>query len=84
MHISFNLFRIKGLYMFRALLAYPQEALNKRHSNRGSANWQHERNIPSAACVAPTEDEQVTLETCKGKGKVIPLQPYGAQRDLGD
>jgi hypothetical protein len=23
--------RIKGLYIFRALLAHPQEALNKRH-----------------------------------------------------
>jgi hypothetical protein len=30
-HFSFNLLRIKGLYMFRALLAYPQEALHKRH-----------------------------------------------------
>jgi hypothetical protein len=28
---SFNLLRIKGLYMFRALLTHPQEALNKRH-----------------------------------------------------
>jgi hypothetical protein len=27
----FSLLRIKGLYMFRALLAYPQEALHKRH-----------------------------------------------------
>jgi hypothetical protein len=24
------------------------------------------RNIPSAACVAPPEDEQVMLETCRG------------------
>jgi hypothetical protein len=31
MHISFSLLRIKGLYMFRALLAYPQEALHNRH-----------------------------------------------------
>jgi hypothetical protein len=33
MHFSFSLLvlRIKGLYMFRALLAHPQEALNKRH-----------------------------------------------------
>jgi hypothetical protein len=30
MNISFNLLRIKGLYMFRALLAHPQEALHKR------------------------------------------------------
>jgi hypothetical protein len=31
MHFLFNLLRIKGLYMFRALLAHPQKALNKRH-----------------------------------------------------
>jgi hypothetical protein len=31
MHFVFNLLRIKDLYMFRALLAHPQEALNKRH-----------------------------------------------------
>jgi hypothetical protein len=30
-HSLFNLLRIKGLYMFRALLAYPQEALHKRN-----------------------------------------------------
>jgi hypothetical protein len=55
MHFSFNLLTIKGLYMFRALLAYPQEALHKQHlvyrvrvmsagrhqfhSNAGEANW---------------------------------------------
>jgi hypothetical protein len=31
MHILFDLLRIKGLYMFRALLAHPQEAFHKRH-----------------------------------------------------
>jgi hypothetical protein len=31
MHFSFNLLRIKGLYLFRALLAHPQEVLNRRH-----------------------------------------------------
>jgi hypothetical protein len=31
MHFIFNLLRIKGLYMFRTLLADPQEALHKRH-----------------------------------------------------
>jgi hypothetical protein len=30
-HFLFNLLRIKGLYMFRALLAHPQEVLHKRH-----------------------------------------------------
>jgi hypothetical protein len=28
MHILFNLLRIKGLYMFRALLSHPQKALS--------------------------------------------------------
>jgi hypothetical protein len=31
MHLSFNLLRIKNLYMLRALLTHPQEALHKRH-----------------------------------------------------
>jgi hypothetical protein len=31
MQFLFNLLKIKGLYMFRALLAHPQESLNKRH-----------------------------------------------------
>jgi hypothetical protein len=31
MHFLFNLLRIKGLYMFRAILAHPQEALHKLH-----------------------------------------------------
>jgi hypothetical protein len=31
MHFLFNLLKIKGLYMFRSLLAHPQEALQKRH-----------------------------------------------------
>jgi hypothetical protein len=31
MHLLFSLLRIKSLYVFRALFAYPQEALHKRH-----------------------------------------------------
>jgi hypothetical protein len=31
MHFLLGLLRIKGLYMFRALRAHPQEALHKRH-----------------------------------------------------
>jgi hypothetical protein len=31
MRFIFNLSRMKSLYMFRALLAHPQEALNKQH-----------------------------------------------------
>jgi hypothetical protein len=31
MHFLFSLLRVKGLYMFRALLAHPQEVIHKRH-----------------------------------------------------
>jgi hypothetical protein len=31
MHFLFGLLRIKDLYMFRALLVHPQQALLKRH-----------------------------------------------------
>jgi hypothetical protein len=31
MYFLFNLLRIKGLYMFPALLAHPQETLHRRH-----------------------------------------------------
>jgi hypothetical protein len=31
MHFLFSLLRIKGLYMFRALIAHPQEAFYKRN-----------------------------------------------------
>jgi hypothetical protein len=31
MHFLFSLLRIKGLYIFRALLSHPQEVLHKRH-----------------------------------------------------
>jgi hypothetical protein len=56
--------------MFRKLLAHPQEALGilrAFHSSPGSRQLtQHACNMPSAACVAPPEDEQVMLETCRG------------------
>jgi hypothetical protein len=70
MHFSFNLVRIKGLYMFRALLAHSQEALHKQlmvHCVRISVGCGTvARNIQNAVCVALPEDEQVMLETCRG------------------
>jgi hypothetical protein len=51
MHFSFNLLRIKGLYMFQALLAHPQEALQKTTLGilRASyVSWLHHSN-PDAA-----------------------------------
>jgi hypothetical protein len=51
--------------MFRALLAHPQETLNKRHLvycvciiSFGC--------VMNAVCQAPPEDEQVMFETCRG------------------
>jgi hypothetical protein len=74
MHFSFSLFRIKDLYMFRALLAHPQEVLHKRHLvycvrimsvGCGTVALQScHSNILNAVCVAPSEDEQEMLETC--------------------
>jgi hypothetical protein len=76
MHFLLNLLRIKGLCMFRALLAYPQEALNKGHlvycvrvMSAGCTKFGVEHNthamhgIPNAACEAPHEDDEVMLET---------------------
>jgi hypothetical protein len=65
MHFSFSLLRIKGLYMFRALLAHP-----RRRYTHGI--WYCIR--MSVGCdiitvltnAAPPEDEQVILETCRG------------------
>jgi hypothetical protein len=63
--------------MFRALPAHPQEALNKRHlvycvsiksvgCGTVAISLTYARNIPNSVCVAPPEDEQVMLETCRG------------------
>jgi hypothetical protein len=62
MQFSFNLLKIKSRYMFRALLAHPQEVLNNRH-------LVYCIRIMSVGCgtvVAPPEDEQIILETCSG------------------
>jgi hypothetical protein len=53
MHFSFNLLRIKGLYMFRALLAYPQEGLHKRHLLYSIACIRSQYCIASAYYAAP-------------------------------
>jgi hypothetical protein len=78
MHFSFNLMRIKGLYMDRALLAHPQEALHKRHLvycvriMSVAVLWHgcsETATVPQPTvifCEAPPEDEQVMLETCRG------------------
>jgi hypothetical protein len=74
MNILFSLLRIKGLYVFRALLAHPQEALHKQHLVYcvrvmsvacTRIGVEHARNIQCTACVAPPEEEQVMLETCR-------------------
>jgi hypothetical protein len=78
MHCLFNLLRIKCLYMFRKFLARLQEVLHKRHlvycvhvtsvdfTRNGVELVSPTRNIPTAVCEAPPEDEQVMLETFRG------------------
>jgi hypothetical protein len=78
MYFSFSLLRIKSLYMFRALLAHPQEALHKQHlvccvrimsvklQPCHSQLTLYARNIPNVVCVTPPEDEEVMLETGRG------------------
>jgi hypothetical protein len=68
MHFLFSLLRIKGLYMFRALLAHPQETAHKRYLVfcMRAMSAAHARSIPIATCVPPPENEQVMLETCRG------------------
>jgi hypothetical protein len=61
MHFLFNLLRIKSLYMFRALLPHPQEVLHKRHLVYCLCVMSVGCNTPSAACLAPPEDEEVML-----------------------
>jgi hypothetical protein len=48
--------------MFRALLAHPQEALHKRHL----VYCVRLMSVGCGTVVAPPEDEQVKLETCRG------------------
>jgi hypothetical protein len=66
--------------MFRAPLAHLLEALYKKQlvysmrvmsvgcTNPGSnQQTQHARNMQIVVCAAPPEDEQVVLETCRGR-----------------
>jgi hypothetical protein len=63
MHFLFSLLRINGLYMFRALLAHPQEVHTSWTWYITCVLYQLAApDIPSAACVALPEDEQVMLE----------------------
>jgi hypothetical protein len=72
MHFSFNLLRIKGLYVFWALLAHPQEALHNGIwytvcvYQLAALQLTYVRNIPSAVCSVLPEDGQVLPETCRG------------------
>jgi hypothetical protein len=60
MHFSFNFLRIKGLCMFRALLAQPQEVLHKQH-------LVYCVRIMSVGCgTFVVSLQQVMLETCRG------------------
>jgi hypothetical protein len=59
--------------MFRALSAHPSEAPHKRHliyfvrmSVGCGTVAVHRTQYTKCRCVAPPEDEQVMLETCRG------------------
>jgi hypothetical protein len=72
MHFLFSLLRIKGLYMFRTLLADAQEALHKRHlvycvriCQLAALGLEWKSKL-AALCAAAPEDEQIMLETCRG------------------
>jgi hypothetical protein len=81
-HFLFSLLRIKGLNMFRALLAHLQEVLHKRQlvywvrvmSFGCSQLTEHARHVPSVVCAAPPEDE---LETCKSNPIIALMFPGG-------
>jgi trans-aconitate methyltransferase len=74
MHFSFNSSRIKGLYMFRALLAHPQEALHIWHlvyfvhmsvgCGTVATDIIHTK-YTKCRIVAPPEDDQEMLKTCR-------------------
>jgi hypothetical protein len=70
MHFLFNLLRIKGLYMFRALLAHPQEALHKRHLVLFNVHTVHIRRIrrknQQYALIVPLLYFYVLASTCFG------------------
>jgi hypothetical protein len=67
--VLFSLLRIKGLYVFRALLAHLQVALHKRHlvycvcvMSVGCTRIEVGRSILNTVCKAPPEDEHIMLE----------------------
>jgi hypothetical protein len=78
MHILFNLLRIKDLYMFRALLAHPQEAPYKRHlvynvapGSKFTSILVHPSDITRTQytkfrLLAPPKGEQIMFETFRG------------------
>jgi hypothetical protein len=81
MHFLFNLLWLQGLYVFRALLAHPQKALNKwhlvycmrlmlagvEHSNPGAATLHNTHAIYQVPLVQHLlRKEQVMLEKCRG------------------
>jgi hypothetical protein len=58
--------------MFRALPAHFQEALHSQLVDcvRVSRSQPTDK-LPTAVCEAPPEDEQVVLETCRGRQFII-------------
>jgi hypothetical protein len=67
MHFSFNLLRIKGLYMFRALLSHPQEALQTALGILGAYNvswlW---RGSVKHALTRVWQELEYRIDVCRG------------------
>jgi hypothetical protein len=55
MHFLFSLLRIKGLYMFRALLAHPQETLPKWHLVIHNTRAIYSQQVPTISPITPTK-----------------------------
>jgi hypothetical protein len=59
MHFLFILLRIKGFYMFRALLTHPQEAMYKRHDDCNGSG------VPLQSWQQPTDITRTQYTKCR-------------------
>jgi hypothetical protein len=76
MHFSFSLLRIKGLYVFRALLSHPQEAIHKKAFSifRAYVSWLWHRCSELQPCHG-----QLTLDASNIPNAVCATPPEDEQ-----
>jgi hypothetical protein len=65
MQFLFSLLRVKGLYMFRALLSHPQEAIHKRHLVYCYVSWLHQGWSSTPILVQPTDITHTQYTKCR-------------------